>query len=86
MKAALYVRTSTNDQTTENQERELRAVAARLGHEIVEVYADNGISGGGIGGRPLIVYAATRPAGGSTSSWPGRSIGSGAPCRIWSDS
>ena len=45
MKAALYVRTSTNDQTTENQERELRAVAARLGHEIVEVYADNGISG-----------------------------------------
>jgi DNA invertase Pin-like site-specific DNA recombinase len=45
MKAALYVRTSTLDQTTENQERELRAVAARLGHEIVEVYADNGISG-----------------------------------------
>ena len=45
MKAALYVRTSTNDQTTENQERELRAVATRLGHEIVEVYADNGISG-----------------------------------------
>ena len=45
MKAALYVRTSTTDQTTENQERELRAVAARLGHEIVEVYADNGISG-----------------------------------------
>ena len=45
MKAALYVRTSTNDQTTENQERELRAVAARLGHHIVEVYADNGISG-----------------------------------------
>jgi DNA invertase Pin-like site-specific DNA recombinase len=45
MKAALYVRTSTLDQTTENQERELRAVAARLGHEVVEVYADNGISG-----------------------------------------
>ena len=45
MKAALYVRTSTNDQTTENQERELRAVAARLGHQILEVYADNGISG-----------------------------------------
>ena len=45
MKAALYVRTSTVDQTTDNQERELQAVAARLGHEIVEVYADNGISG-----------------------------------------
>jgi DNA invertase Pin-like site-specific DNA recombinase len=45
MRAALYVRTSTLDQTTENQERELWAVAGRLGHEVVEVYADNGISG-----------------------------------------
>jgi DNA invertase Pin-like site-specific DNA recombinase len=33
------------EQTTENQERELRAAAARLGHEAVEVYSDNGISG-----------------------------------------
>src|SRR5215472_4550830 len=45
MRAALYLRTSTLDQTTDNQERELRAVAERLGHEVVEVYADNGISG-----------------------------------------
>jgi DNA invertase Pin-like site-specific DNA recombinase len=45
MRTALYLRTSTLEQTTENQERELRAVAARLGHEIVEVYSDNGISG-----------------------------------------
>jgi DNA invertase Pin-like site-specific DNA recombinase len=45
MRAALYLRTSTRDQTTDNQERELRAVAERLGHEVVEVYADNGISG-----------------------------------------
>jgi DNA invertase Pin-like site-specific DNA recombinase len=45
MRAALYVRTSTLDQTTDNQERELRAVAERLGHEVIEVYADNGISG-----------------------------------------
>jgi DNA invertase Pin-like site-specific DNA recombinase len=45
MKAALYVRTSTVDQTVDNQVRELEAVAERLGHEIVEVYADNGISG-----------------------------------------
>jgi DNA invertase Pin-like site-specific DNA recombinase len=45
MKAALYVRTSTGDQTVDNQVRELEAVAERLGHEIVEVYADNGISG-----------------------------------------
>jgi DNA invertase Pin-like site-specific DNA recombinase len=45
MKAAIYLRVSTTDQTTANQERELRAVAARLGHEIVEVYEDHGISG-----------------------------------------
>jgi DNA invertase Pin-like site-specific DNA recombinase len=45
MRAAIYLRTSTLEQTTENQERELRAVATRLGHEIVEVYSDNGISG-----------------------------------------
>jgi DNA invertase Pin-like site-specific DNA recombinase len=45
MKAALYLRVSTGEQTTENQERELRAVAQRMGHTIVEVYVDRGISG-----------------------------------------
>jgi DNA invertase Pin-like site-specific DNA recombinase len=45
MRAALYLRVSTLDQTTDNQERELRAAAERMGHEIVEVYSDNGISG-----------------------------------------
>jgi DNA invertase Pin-like site-specific DNA recombinase len=45
MKAALYLRVSTLDQTTENQLRELRMAAERLGHEVVEVYSDNGISG-----------------------------------------
>jgi len=53
MRAALYLRVSTLDQTTDNQERELRSVAERLGHEIVEIYADNGISGAkGRDGRP----------------------------------
>jgi len=45
MRAALYMRVSTTEQTTENQQRELRAAAKRLGHTIVEVYADKGISG-----------------------------------------
>jgi DNA invertase Pin-like site-specific DNA recombinase len=45
MRAALYLRVSTADQTTDNQERELRAAAQRMGHDIVEVYQDNGISG-----------------------------------------
>jgi DNA invertase Pin-like site-specific DNA recombinase len=45
MRAVLYLRVSTAEQTTENQERELRIVAERMGHEIVEVYQDHGISG-----------------------------------------
>ena len=45
MRAALYLRVSTADQTTENQRRELAAVADRMGHEVVEIYSDNGISG-----------------------------------------
>jgi DNA invertase Pin-like site-specific DNA recombinase len=42
---ALYTRVSTDRQTTENQERELRAIAARAGWHVVEVYRDEGISG-----------------------------------------
>jgi DNA invertase Pin-like site-specific DNA recombinase len=44
-RAVLYLRVSTVDQTTANQERELREVASRVGCEIVRVYKDHGISG-----------------------------------------
>lgn len=44
-RAALYLRVSTTEQTTENQERELRAVAERAGWEITAVYRDEGFSG-----------------------------------------
>ena len=44
-RAVLYLRVSTMDQTTANQERELREVAGRMGCEIVQVYKDHGISG-----------------------------------------
>src|SRR5215469_3173215 len=44
-RAVLYLRVSTIDQTTANQERELRQVADRMGCEIVHVYKDHGISG-----------------------------------------
>jgi DNA invertase Pin-like site-specific DNA recombinase len=44
-RAVLYLRVSTVDQTTANQERELRAVAERAGWEVVKVYKDHGISG-----------------------------------------
>jgi DNA invertase Pin-like site-specific DNA recombinase len=44
-RAVLYLRVSTIEQTTANQERELREVASRMGCEIVQVYKDHGISG-----------------------------------------
>ena len=44
-RAVLYLRVSTTEQTTDNQERELREVASRIGVEITNVYRDHGISG-----------------------------------------
>ena len=44
-RVALYIRVSTSKQDTENQRRELEAVADRSGWKIVEVYEDAGISG-----------------------------------------
>ena len=44
-KVCLYCRVSTLNQTSENQLRELRAVAERMGYEIVSEFIDNGISG-----------------------------------------
>jgi DNA invertase Pin-like site-specific DNA recombinase len=44
-RVALYIRVSTSKQDTENQRRELQAVADRSGWKIVKVYEDAGISG-----------------------------------------
>src|ERR1700746_780344 len=44
-RAVLYLRVSTLDQTTANQERELREVASHMGCEIVKIYRDHGVSG-----------------------------------------
>jgi len=44
-RVCLYCRVSTIHQTSENQLRELRAVAERMGYEIVSEFIDNGISG-----------------------------------------
>jgi Resolvase, N terminal domain len=43
MRAVLYLRVSTIEQTTENQERELREAAGRKGWNVVKVYEDRGI-------------------------------------------
>ena len=42
---AIYTRVSTDHQTTENQERELQAIADRMGWAVVKIYRDQGISG-----------------------------------------
>jgi DNA invertase Pin-like site-specific DNA recombinase len=64
MKAAIYLRVSSKEQTTANQRLELEAAAARLGHEVVEIYEDAGISGAnGRDRRPAfdrLLKAATR--------------------------
>jgi DNA invertase Pin-like site-specific DNA recombinase len=44
-RVALYLRVSTDGQTTENQRLELAAVAERAGWQIVDIYEDAGISG-----------------------------------------
>jgi DNA invertase Pin-like site-specific DNA recombinase len=44
-RAVLYLRVSTLDQTTANQERELRQAAERAGWQVTKVYKDHGITG-----------------------------------------
>jgi DNA invertase Pin-like site-specific DNA recombinase len=45
MRVAIYTRVSTGSQTTENQLRELQAVAKRHGWQVVARFTDEGISG-----------------------------------------
>jgi hypothetical protein len=76
-RVAIYLRVSTGEQTTENQRRELEAVAARHNWRVVEVYEDAGISP-----APRDATSArastgcSRPSPGATSTWSphGRSI------------
>jgi DNA invertase Pin-like site-specific DNA recombinase len=44
-RAAIYLRVSTDEQTIENQRRDLRRVARQRGWRVVETYEDNGVSG-----------------------------------------
>lgn len=63
-RVALYTRVSTDDQTTENQRRELLAAAERHGWHVVAEFTDEGISGAkGRDKRPAfdrLLKAATR--------------------------
>ncbi len=64
LRVALYLRVSTDTQTTDNQELELRAVAEQRGWHVVRVFQDQGISGAkSRAGRPgldELLTAATR--------------------------
>ena len=44
-RVALYLRVSTSEQTVENQQRELQAVADRHGWKVVAIFKDEGVSG-----------------------------------------
>jgi DNA invertase Pin-like site-specific DNA recombinase len=73
-RVALYLRVSTqNGQTTENQQRELEAVAQRSGWRIVRVFEDNGVSGAkGRDRRPgldAMLKAATRREFNLIAAW-----------------
>ena len=84
-RAVIYLRVSTLDQTTANQERELREIADRMGCEIVRVFTRITASAAPravTSGRHLTGCAVKLPGGNSTWSWPGRSTGWAVACRI----
>lgn len=72
-RVALYLRVSTDDQTTENQLRDLQAVADRAGWQIVATFEDKGISGAkGRDKRPgfdQLLRAATRREFDMVAAW-----------------
>jgi hypothetical protein len=83
-RVAIDLRVSTLDQTTANQDRELREVASRMGCEVVKIYRDHGVSGakGRDEPRSSIGCVAMPLSGSSTGSWPGAWIGWVGRCRI----
>ena len=74
---ALYVRCSTEEQTSENQIRELRAVAELHGWIVADAFDAAGISGGGAReDRPAmkrLLRAVARREVDMVAAWVGRS-------------
>jgi DNA invertase Pin-like site-specific DNA recombinase len=83
-RAAIYLRVSTDSQTTDNQEIALRETAERMNWDIVRVYSDHGISGAtGRDKRPqfdALCKAATRREFDLVMAWSW--IAWGEACRI----
>jgi DNA invertase Pin-like site-specific DNA recombinase len=78
-RVAFYVRVSTSEQNTQNQRRELRAVAERHGWEVVRIFEDAGISGSkGRDDRPgldALLKAVTRREVDLVAAWAVDRIG-----------
>ena len=81
-RVALYVRVSTDDQTVENQLRELQTWAQRCGHDVVRVFriavsAGPRVATSGLGSMPC----SRRPCVASSICWRfGLRIGLGDLC------
>jgi hypothetical protein len=80
---ALYLRISTEEQTVENQRRELLAVCERRGWHVVAEFCDNGMSGakGAASGRGSLACIGRSPAASSTLWRRGALTGWAARCR-----
>ncbi|MBS7544638.1 recombinase family protein [Ancylobacter oerskovii] len=82
-RVAFYLRVSTGEQTTANQRRELEAVAAKAGWDVVAVYEDAGISGSkGREHRPgydKLLKAVTRREVDMVAAWSVDRIGRSMP-------
>ncbi len=82
-RVAFYLRVSTDGQTTENQRRELEAVARKSDWVIVEVYEDAGISGAkGRDKRPAfnkLLQEATRRKFDMVAAWSVDRLGRSMP-------
>lgn len=82
-RVAFYLRVSTGEQTTANQRRELEAVAARAGWNVVAVFEDAGISGAkGREQRPgydALLKAVTRREVDMGAAWAVDRIGRSMP-------
>ena len=72
--AVIYLRVSTIEQTTANQERELREIASRMGCEIVKVYGTTASAApkAATSDRRSTNCAVMPRDGNSTWSWRGR--------------
>lgn len=82
-RVAIYTRVSTDDQTTNNQRRELERWAARARHKVVAVYEDKGISGAkGRDKRPqfdAVLKAAVRREFDVVAVWSSDRLGRSMP-------